>query len=795
MDQMVLEVQKWLNTTYGKNERFVKVAEDGNTGWNTINGLIMGLQVELGIQELAPNFGNGTKAKFNEKYPSGIKQQNNDDKSKSNVYSIIQCALWCKGYSTRSSITNNFYAGTGDAIKRLKVDMGIGGDATVTIDVMNALLSMQQFSLLTAYGGRGVVRTIQKQINQTYKNYTGIIPCDGLYGREMNTALIQILQSLEGYAPGDATGNFGSGTINKLQKITKTNASSFGTWVWLAKAVLNCIKYENIQNNIWDNQFESTVSAFQNDYKIPVTKEIDVNTWMSLLTSKGNPNRGAKACDTRFEITTELLNKLKVDGYEIIGRYLTGGSFKEIREGELKRIITGGMKYFPIFQENGRELADFTYVKGLEHGKKASVSALDKGVPSTVIYFAVDMDIYDYQIDSNIIPYFRGINESIDSRYSVGIYASRNVCEKVSSVGHAVSSFVSDMSTGFSGNLGFPIPKNWNYDQFHEISGYGEKWDLDKVAYSGKIAACSTVNSKSTYSGSVFPKEVKITNINSTIYDVIKLIPRIEEIYAEYKKKSSESVPSVHIGVLNFLSKKYLVQEMFALSVMSFNDKFDVYFKERDSVVYNQINHLLQLEVSDTKIGKNDISHLAVTTLSYCGINLITPMSWVGWAGDLATGMRTLNKYMSKHPNLDVKKAALSIIGADIDYPSDYLVSNGVNMKSLGNECNFTDFCDDADAIGISRIMSRGTSVTSNLSKALNEYYTNLTQVSRYSQYKHDGLDFTNIEKLTETVKSTMNHSFTNAPKFGLNKLKGNSTKEEQDACCSAFAYYLMRKL
>ena len=97
------------------------------------------------------------------------------------------------------------------------------------------------------------------------------------------------------------------------------------------------------------------------------------------------------------------------------------------------------------------------------------------------------MDIYDYQIDSNIIPYFKGINETIDSRYSVGIYASRNVCTRVANVGYSISSFVSDMSTGFSGNLG---------SQF-QITGITinsmksldmVKWDLDKVAYKGKFS-------------------------------------------------------------------------------------------------------------------------------------------------------------------------------------------------------------------------------------------------------------------------------------------------------------------
>lgn len=49
------------------------------------------------------------------------------------------------------------------------------------------------------------------------------------------------------------------------------------------------------------------------------------------------------------------------------------------------------------------------------------------------------------------------------------------------------------MSSGFSGNLGYPIPADWNYDQFAEISGYAGKWDLDRVAHAGRVAACSSV--------------------------------------------------------------------------------------------------------------------------------------------------------------------------------------------------------------------------------------------------------------------------------------------------------------
>ena len=190
-DKMVLRTQQWLNQTYGGDSRFNKVAEDGQTGWSTIYGLTRALQIELGIQNTADNFGPSTQRLFVQRYPNGVQEQKSGDTATSNVYSIIQGALWCKGYSAGSDeITQHFYGGTGKAIKNLQTDMGIGGDSSVDVGIMGALLSMKQFVLLESYGGLNAIRQAQQQINNKYRDYTGIIPTDGLYGREMNTALI-----------------------------------------------------------------------------------------------------------------------------------------------------------------------------------------------------------------------------------------------------------------------------------------------------------------------------------------------------------------------------------------------------------------------------------------------------------------------------------------------------------------------------------------------------------------------------------------------------------------------------
>ncbi|MBT9079944.1 glycoside hydrolase domain-containing protein, partial [Lactobacillus delbrueckii subsp. bulgaricus] len=54
-------------------------------------------------------------------------------------------------------------------------------------------------------------------------------------------------------------------------------------------------------------------------------------------------------------------------------------------------------------------------------------------------------------------------------------------------------SFVADMSSGWSGNLGFKMPENWSFDQFNEFTGASTGIDMDQVAVSGKDNGVSKV--------------------------------------------------------------------------------------------------------------------------------------------------------------------------------------------------------------------------------------------------------------------------------------------------------------
>lgn len=266
------------------------------------------------------------------RYPNRIIPQADNDRTMNNVYGIIQCGLWCKGCSTGASeITKFFRSGTAAGVMELKEDAGVNAtNGTVTLNVMKALLSMDQFKVLSDYGGTVQIAAIQWTLNSKYEAYIGLSPCDGLYGRKMNDSMIKVLQAIEGYSVEDANGNFGDGTKANLVNILLPSSGNSEV-ILLARYALICNGYDvNILGSAWD-------------LALLETGTVDVNTWMSLLLSKGN-----LACDTRFEMTS---GRILLQGHQIIGRYLTGGDFKELRTGAPQRILSAGVQFFPVFQE------------------------------------------------------------------------------------------------------------------------------------------------------------------------------------------------------------------------------------------------------------------------------------------------------------------------------------------------------------------------------------------------------------------------------------------------------------
>ncbi|MCF0087236.1 MULTISPECIES: glycoside hydrolase domain-containing protein [unclassified Streptomyces] len=489
MDEKVLAAQKWVNATYGGVSGYNRCPENGATGWATMFSLTRGLQVELGITALSDSFGPTTLSKLAALGDIGPSTSNE------NIIRIVQSALFCKGYWGGNE-DGTYDAATMASVTQLKRNAGfaVPSDGRVQPKIFKALLTMDAYSLLS--GGTEEVRTIQQWLNSSYLNKSTffLIPCDGHYTRDVQTALMKALQYEFGVPEDQATGNFGPTTQAGLRNHQVAEGDS-GIFVKLFSAA--CVfngrvgSTSTVFKTAFDSALTTYVRAFQEFSALTVNGRGDYQTWAQLLVSMGDPDRDAGACDTRFHISVDRARALVSGGYTVVGRYLDEDPDstldKEIQPGELDAIFDGGMRVFPISQYGARSLSDFTFPQGYAHAQKAHDRAVGYGFNTgTVIYFAVDYDATDPEITSNIVPYFNGVQSGLASRgkrYVAGVYGSRNVCSRVSAEAYARYSFVSGMSWGFSGNLGFPMPENWSFTQIKEFrfsASQTDSFDLDR---------------------------------------------------------------------------------------------------------------------------------------------------------------------------------------------------------------------------------------------------------------------------------------------------------------------------
>ncbi|MFF0188031.1 glycoside hydrolase domain-containing protein [Streptomyces sp. NPDC005244] len=468
-DQKVLQAQKFVNSVYG-SKIGMTVDEDGQTGWPVMYALTRALQYELGISPVSNSFGPTTLSKLTSMYP----KLNAATMPSADFCRIVQSAMYCKGYDG-GDIDGTFNSRVQSGLTTLKSDMGVGGafpGADLTPKVFKGLLNMDAY--VTVNAGSEQIRSVQQWMNGRYVNRADffIIPCDGHNSRDVSKSMLYAIQYELGMADGTANGVFGPGTQSGLKNHTVAVGTT-GTWALLFNAVM-ILNQRPVEFGNFTASTKAAVETFQSFAKLSVSGIGDFPTWASLLVSYGDQSRKGQACDGVTRITAARAAALKAEGITYIGRYLTNPSTtslpeKAIQPGELQTIADSGLRCFPIYQTYGRDASGFTYPAGRAAGQAAVNAALDHGFKAgTRIFFAVDFDALDADVTSNVLPHFKGIVDAIaddGNRFGIGAYGPRNVCTRVAEAGHSTASFVSDMSSGFSGNFGYPLPPDWAYDQ------------------------------------------------------------------------------------------------------------------------------------------------------------------------------------------------------------------------------------------------------------------------------------------------------------------------------------------
>ncbi|WP_394617292.1 glycoside hydrolase domain-containing protein [Lentzea sp. JNUCC 0626] len=496
MEQQILDVQRWVNQTYGDVEGFGRCPEDGVAGPATRFALVRALQHELGITTLVDNFGPGTVGRLDQR--GGVKA----DDENHGIVGILQAGLVCQGYDA-GPVTGTFGARTKAAVARLRGDAGLGAaaDGSVEPKLVKAVLSLESFVL----SGEPSVRSVQQWLNGRYSERRDffLTGTDGVVSRSLLTALALAIQFELGMSDDVATGTFGPGTRAGLAK-NVVGPGDTGVWVRLYSACLVINGYGSFCDLFNAFLVRATV-AFQTFAALDLTGRGDFPTWALLLASNGDPDQPAAACDTSTTVTPERARALHSAGYRVVGRYLDERPSarpldKQIKQGELRTLFAHGLKVFAISQYDGSSAGYFTEQQGRKDAQDAHAAALGHGFgEDTVIFFAVDYDATGEEIDSNVVPYFRGVVAGLaesGGRYRHGVYGSRNVCSQVSERTGARWSFISGMSTGYSGNMGFPLPSNWAYNQVQTLPvGEGDgQIDIDKnTSRPGTDAAVSFV--------------------------------------------------------------------------------------------------------------------------------------------------------------------------------------------------------------------------------------------------------------------------------------------------------------
>ncbi|MFF7437076.1 glycoside hydrolase domain-containing protein [Streptomyces sp. NPDC008122] len=475
-DAMVERAQRFINSTYNNGAMLgiSKLDEDGKTGWTVMYALTRALQYEMGLTSLSNAFGPTTLSTLQSKYPS----LNASTMPSANFCRIIQSALYCKGYDG-GEIDGTYNSRVQSAVAQLKLHMGVDGaypGTSLEPKVVKGLLNMDAY--VSTAGANEQIRTVQRWLNARYVNRRDfyVIPCDGHHSRDVAKSMLFAIQYELGMADGVANGNFGPGTQSGLKSHTVGQGNS-STWAYLFTAAM-VLNKRNVLFGEFTGAVQSEVETFQAFSMLPVTGVGDYSTWSSLLVSYGDQTRKGSACDCVTKITPARAQTLVNAGYAYVGRYLYNPSKtslpeKQIQPGELETIKNYGLRCFPIYQTFSDSASYFKYGQGCVDASSAVEWAKAHGFkPGSIIYFAVDYDAMDGEVTDFILPHFRGISRTVseNSGYRVGVYGPRNICQRVTDAGYAETAFVSDMSAGFSGNLGYPLPTKWAFDQISTIT-------------------------------------------------------------------------------------------------------------------------------------------------------------------------------------------------------------------------------------------------------------------------------------------------------------------------------------
>lgn len=166
--------------------------------------------------------------------------------------------------------------------------------------------------------------------------------------------------------------------------------------------------------------------------------------------------------DTPFN-TESSISCLQSKGVRTVIRYYNFSNSsvfprKRLELPEAEALTANGMQIAVVFQQRQSQVADFSELKGFAAGRTAFRHAQHNiGQPAgSGIYFSVDFDASNSEINNNVAPYFEGVRRAFteesggNPEYRVGVYGSGLVSSTLTERGLIELTWLA-MSRGFRG--------------------------------------------------------------------------------------------------------------------------------------------------------------------------------------------------------------------------------------------------------------------------------------------------------------------------------------------------------
>lgn len=165
---------------------------------------------------------------------------------------------------------------------------------------------------------------------------------------------------------------------------------------------------------------------------------------------------------------------IKEHGWDLVIRYYSRTTRipeKVLTKEEARALSSAALQIAVVYEDKPVNADYFNRARGINDGEHAYNYALETIVqpPGSAIYFAVDYDASNSEIQGPIADYFRGVFQGFqniggqDPIYQIGIYGSGAACDWMRRNMSFVKFYWLAESTGWRGHAAFA---NWNIKQF-----------------------------------------------------------------------------------------------------------------------------------------------------------------------------------------------------------------------------------------------------------------------------------------------------------------------------------------